>query len=99
MNKNKKKLYQKALEVFGEKGLFRTSAVKLNDLSMTLLEHIKNQEPIENDEDFFDSLADAYICVGRLCDMLDVGPHQKLLTTIHYKLNQLEGQVQAQAEK
>ena len=86
--------------MFGQSRLFRTAAIKLNDLSMLMLEHIKNQEPIENDEDFFDSLADAYICVGRLFDMLDVGPHQKLLTTIHNKLNQLETAIRkVEAEK
>lgn len=93
MNRNKHTLYKKAFEKFGKKGLFRRSAIKLNDLSMHLLEIINRDEPIENDEDFFNHLASVYICVQRLISMLDFGLQQKLWTKVHYQLDQLRADV------
>jgi hypothetical protein len=90
MRRGKKTLYSDALKKFGKDGLFRKSAMTLNDLSMLLLEKISSKEPVENDEDFFNYLAAVYISVQRLIEMLDDGPKERLWTTVHHQLDELK---------
>jgi hypothetical protein len=94
MGREKNTLYKKALEKFDKVGLFREAAIKLNDLSMLLLEKIKSDGPVEEDEDFFKYLAGVYISMQRLIDMLDEGPKQALWTQVHHQLDELKAKVE-----
>jgi hypothetical protein len=105
MRTNKKTLYQNALKKFGKAGLFREAAVSLNDLSMWMLEMIKDNEPPEENEDikdldtdnddFYDHLASAYISVQQLIEMIGWVKRQKLWENVHQQLYELNERVKS----